>query len=327
MSDTTNQQNKPNFFKQASSFVSNAANKISDIPNKLTQNVGRKQFEKQREKNPYMYTYKGSYTYKPKEEQYKRVNHINQAIKTAYDKGANVDYKGRTIPIKYAGDRREYYKNNKRYGSAFGSYGSIMGEQTQHGNVPKDETQRAKYKNITGLGGEANTKVFKDQMGQMPILDQWVIGHELGHAKVANKVNDKLEKRLKGVKDEDMRKVGSIANGKIDSESIGIRDINPKLIMHNLEYRLRNTEKAADRNVPKHLKQIGMPKEERQALYYTWRNYMPNVDGRYQGKLGGIRHLYDHIFNFSKLTPKQQRLCRAANKSLIKRTIKNNFSY
>ena len=178
MSDTTNQQNKPNFFKQASSFVSNAANKISDIPNKLTQNVGRQQYEQQREKNPYMYR-AGVHTRD-------RVNHINQAIKTAYDTGANVDYKGRTIPIKYAGNRREYYKNNKRYASAFGVGASVMGEQTQHGNVPKNETQRAKYKNITGLGGEANTKVFNPSQRTIPILDQWVIGHELGHAKVAN---------------------------------------------------------------------------------------------------------------------------------------------
>ena len=124
-----------------------------------------------------------------------------------------------------------------------------------------------------------------------------------------------------------MRKIGGMANGKIDSESVRIRDVNPKLLIHSMEYNRRNTEKAADRNVPKHLKQIGMPKDERRALYYTWRNYTPNVNGRYQGKLGGVRHLYDHIFNFSKLTPKQQRLCRAAHKSLIKRTIKNNFSY
>ena len=183
------QQAKPNFFKQASSFVGNAANKITDIPNKLTQNVGRQQYEQQREKNPYMYR-AGVHTRD-------RVNHINQAIKTAYDTGANVDYKGRTIPIKYAGDRRAYYKNNKRYASAFGVGNSVMGEQTQHGNVPKDETQRAKYKNITGLGGEANTKVFKSQMGQIPILDQWVIGHELGHAKVSNKVNVERYSTLK----------------------------------------------------------------------------------------------------------------------------------
>lgn len=60
-------------------------------------------------------------------------------------------------------------------------------------------------------------------------------------------------------------------------------------------------EELADENVPEFLKQIKVPKKDRQAIYYMKKNLYPSLYGRYQSKYGNLKYLKDYIFGFSLL--------------------------
>ena len=188
-------------------------------------------------------------------------NEVNNLIEATKRKNINI-IKGYNIPIKYEGKyANDYRADNDKL--------SEKENKFKLGVTYDDENIQPK---ITLLRPAASAP-------RIAMLE--TIGHELGHAK------DRLKLKSKMQKIENLRNRGNN------------KKANKKYTQLSKWYNKRDYEAIADKNIPKYLKQMGVPKKDRQASYYMRRKYFQ--DNRYSGKHGNLKYLKDYIFGFSLL--------------------------
>ena len=247
-------------------------------------NVGKKNYEKKLKENPEEY-----------DKSYNSPKKIKQLIEQAEENKANV-YKDYTIPMKYKNKTlNEYLKNNIK--------DKVDNNMNQNVNgLSAPFYKRMKLSNGKAIGGLPIIRLLKPTLEDPIAINRYTIGHELGHAKhLYNQGNllkqaDSLDKQNKK---EQMQKL-----------------VNKYHIMRNKYNKVDKEgsyykEELADKNVPKFLKQIKVPKKDRQAIYYMKKNLYPSLYGRYQSKYGNLKYLKDYIFGFSRpLSPERKDMMR-----------------
>lgn len=186
-------------------------------------------------------------------------NEVNNLIEATKRKNINI-IKGYNIPIKYEGKyANDYRVDNDKL--------SEKENKFKLGVIYDDKNIQPK---ITLLRPAASAP-------RIAMLE--TIGHELGHAK--NRLN--TSKKINKIK----------AKYKNDTDKLD-KAINKIKEQYN-----KTSEAIADKNIPKYLKQMGVPKKDRQASYYMRRKYFQ--DNRYSGKHVNLKYLKDYIFGFSLL--------------------------
>lgn len=256
------------------------AEKGKEIYQRFIDNVGKKNYEKLLKENPKEYDIG-----------YNSPETIKQLIKDAKDKKANV-YKGYNIPMQYKNKTwNEYLKNN--HTSKYNDYDNrnIEAMTLYLGRKSINE------KDIGKLNKLDNPSIIylKPMLNKPAAMNKFILGHEIGHSKNIYDKQSLLPRIKTAQKDNNINKTKKLIKQyeKIKNKDNKINSINDKII------HLR--EELADKNVSKFLKQMKVPKKDRQAIYYMKKNLYPHQGMRYKTKFGDLKYLKDYIFGFSNL--------------------------
>lgn len=244
------------------------------IYQRFVDNVGKKNYEKLLKENPEEYDIG-----------YNSSKKIKQLIEQAEENKANV-YKGYTIPMKYKNKTlNEYLKNNVK--------DKVDNNMNQNVNgLSAPFYKRMRLSNGKAIGGLPITRLLKPTAENPIAISRYTIGHELGHAKhLYNQVN--LLKQVDSLDKQNKKKQAQ----KLANKYHIMRNKYNKVDKEGRYYK----EELADKNVPKFLKQIKIPKKDRQAIYYMKNNLYPSLYGHYQSKYGNLKYIKDYIFGFSNL--------------------------
>lgn len=241
---------------------------------RFVDNVGKNNYEKKLKENPEEYDIG-----------YNSPKKIKQLIEQAEENKANV-YKGYTIPMKYKNKTlNEYLKNNVK--------DKVDNNMNQNVNgLSAPFYKRMRLSNGKAIGGLPIIRLLKPTPENPIAISRYTIGHELGHAKhLYNQGN--LLKQVDSLDKQNKKKQAQ----KLANKYHIMRNKYNKVDKEGRYYK----EELADKNVPKFLKQIKVPKKDRQAIYYMKKNLYPSLYGRYRSKYGNLKYLKDYIFGFSNL--------------------------
>ena len=247
---------------------------------RFVNNVGKKNYEKLLKENPEEYDIG-----------YNSPKKIKQLIKQAEENKANV-YKGYTIPMKYKNKTwNEYLKNHtsQRYNDYDNKNTNAVAIHIGRTSINKKDVGEPKQLD------NPITRYFNPMLNNPVAINKFVLGHELGHAKDIYDKQSLLPKIRKAQKNNNIHKTNKLIK-KYDELRNRYNKIN--IVNGKKMYLL---EELADKNVPKFLKQIKVPKKDRQAIYYMKKNLYPHQGMRYRTKYGNLKYLKDYIFGFSLL--------------------------
>lgn len=157
-------------------------------------------------------------------------------------------------------------------------------------------------KKIKQLIKEAKTKKANIYKGYyIPIQYKNKTLNEYLKNNIRDKVNDNMNKNINGLSAPFFKRI-KLSNYKKKADKLRNKYFKLKNNYNKIDEKGRHyKEELADNNVPKFLKQTGIPKKDRQAHYYTHKNVYPYQDGRYQSRFGNLKYLKDYIFGFSEL--------------------------
>lgn len=242
--------------------------------NNIVRNLGKRNYEKRLKENPEEYALG-----------YNSPKKIKQLIKEAEEYKTNI-YKGYKIPMQYKNKLlNEYLKNNNVEKTIKGEDKDITGVTLPYKNIIKEKGRI--------ISGDPIIRFFKNLPEDTVAISRYTIGHELGHAKNMYDRNSLLKQIKKEYKNGNTKQANKlkIKLKKLIDDNQKINTVNGD----NIAYR----EELADKNVSKFLKQTGIPKKDRRAIYYIKKNLYQSNGNRYTTKNGNLKYLKDYLFGFS----------------------------